>query len=111
MQSRDVLRAMQDDAGIELAELRVDGGASANDLLMQMQADVLGVPVVRPKNVETTVLGAAYLAGLGQGVWSSKEDVRESWEIDRRFEPAITASERASRVDAWLEAVGRTRSR
>lgn len=110
MQSRDVLQAMQDDAGIELAELRVDGGASADDLLMQIQADVLGVPVVRPKNVETTVLGAAYLAGLGRGVWSGREDVRESWEVDRRFEPAITESERSSRVEAWLEAVGRTRS-
>jgi glycerol kinase len=111
MQSRDVLQAMQDDAGIELAELRVDGGASANDLLMQIQADVLGVPVVRPKNVETTVLGAAYLAGLGRGVWSGRDDVRDSWDVDRRFEPAISDAERMSRVDAWAEAVGRTRSR
>jgi glycerol kinase len=111
MQSRDVLQAMQDDAGIELAELRVDGGASANDLLMQIQADVLGVPVVRPKNVETTVLGAAYLAGLGRGVWSGRDDVRDNWDVDRRFEPAISDAERMSRVDAWAEAVGRTRSR
>jgi glycerol kinase len=111
MQSRDVLQAMQDDAGIELAELRVDGGASANDLLMQMQADVLGVPVVRPKNVETTVLGAAYLAGLGCGIWSGREDVRDSWEIDRRFEPAISASEREARVSAWLDGIERARSR
>ncbi|HVL26336.1 MAG TPA: glycerol kinase GlpK, partial [Thermomicrobiales bacterium] len=85
MQSRDVLQAMQADAGIELAELRVDGGAAQNDLLMQIQADLLGVPVVRPKNVETTVLGAAYLAGIGCGLWPSRDDVRASWEIDRRF--------------------------
>jgi glycerol kinase len=111
MQSRDVLKAMQDDAGIELAELRVDGGASANNLLMQVQADVLGVPVVRPRNVETTVLGAAYLAGLGHGVWAGRDDVRESWEVDRRFEPSITESRRAELVAAWEDAVDRTRSR
>ncbi len=111
MQSRDVLNAMQDDAGIELAELRVDGGASANDLLMQIQADVLGVPVVRPKNVETTVLGAAYLAGIATDVWSGREDVRESWNVDKRFEPRIPESERETRVAAWLDAVDRARSR
>lgn len=111
MQSRDVLEAMQDDAGVELAELRVDGGASANDLLMQIQADVLGVPVVRPKNVETTVLGAAYLAGIASGVWAGREDVRESWEVDKRFEPSISESERESRVASWLEAVERAKTR
>jgi glycerol kinase len=110
MQSRDVLQAMQDDAGISLAELRVDGGAAANDLLMQIQADVLGVPVVRPKNVETTVLGAAYLAGIGCGIWEGREDVRDSWEVDKRFEPAITDAERQSRVDAWADAVSRAKS-
>lgn len=110
MQSRDVLKAMEADADIALSELRVDGGASANDLLMQMQADVLGVPVVRPRNVETTVLGAAYLAGIGAGIWEGREDVRESWEIDRRFEPRITESERQQRVDSWNDAVGRARS-
>jgi len=111
MQSRDVLHAMQDDAGIELAELRVDGGAAANDLLMQIQADVLGVPVVRPKNVETTVLGAAYLAGVGCGVWAGRDDVRQSWEVDRRFEPAITDSDREARVADWHEAVARASTR
>lgn len=111
MQSRDVLHAMQDDSGIELADLRVDGGASANDLLMQIQADVLGVPVVRPKNVETTVLGAAYLAGIATGVWAGREDVRESWEIDRRFEPRISESEREVRVASWLDAVDRAKTR
>ncbi len=110
MQSRDVLQAMQDDAGISLAELRVDGGAAANDLLMQIQADVLGVPVVRPKNVETTVLGAAYLAGIGCGLWDGREDVRDSWEVDKRFEPAITDAERQARVDAGADAVGRAKS-
>jgi glycerol kinase len=111
MQSRDVLTAMESDAGIELAELRVDGGAAQNDLLMQMQADLLGVSVVRPKNVETTVLGAAYLAGMGVGIWSDREDVRASWEIDRRFEPAITDSDRERRVALWNDAIGRAKSR
>jgi glycerol kinase len=108
-QSRDVLDAMQNDSGIELAELRVDGGASRNDLLMQIQADVLGVPVVRPQHVETTVLGAAYLAGLGVGLWSHQDDVRESWAVDRRFEPAWNEDERASRYAAWQDAVSRCR--
>jgi len=110
MQSRDVLKAMESDSGITLAELRVDGGASQNDLLMQMQADILGVPVVRPKNVETTVLGAGYLAGIGAGVWSDREEVRAAWQVDRRFEPAITESARQSRIDVWNDAVGRARS-
>ena len=109
-QTRDVIYAMQADSGIELAELRVDGGAAANDLLMQIQADVLGVPVVRPKNVETTVLGAAYLSGLASGVWRSREDVRRSREVDRRFEPAWSEDERESRYAEWQDAVGRTRS-
>jgi glycerol kinase len=78
---------------------------------MQMQADLLGVPVVRPKNVETTVLGAAYLAGMGVGIWSDREDVRASWEIDRRFEPAITDSDRERRVALWNDAIGRAKSR
>nr|MBA3275864.1 glycerol kinase GlpK [Chloroflexia bacterium] len=107
-QSRDVLDAMQADSGITLAELRVDGGASRNDLLMQIQADVLGVPVVRPANVETTVLGAAYLAGLAVGVWTDQEDVRESWAVDRRFESVWSADERESRYAAWTAAVNRT---
>ncbi len=109
-QSRDVLDAMRDDAGIALAELRVDGGASKNDLLMQIQADVLGVPVVRPQHVETTVLGAAYLAGLGVGLWSSPDDVRETWAVDRRFEPQWTDEERAARYAGWQDAVARSRA-
>jgi glycerol kinase len=111
MQSRDVLHAMQDDSSIQLADLRVDGGASANNLLMQIQADVLGVPVVRPKNVETTVLGAAYLAGIATDVWAGREDVRESWVVDRRFEPQISDAEREDRVARWLDAVDRAKTR
>lgn len=109
-QSCDVLNAMQADSGITLAELRVDGGASRNDLLMQIQANVLGVPVVRPANVETTVFGAAYLAGLAVGVWADREDVRESWAVDKRFEPAWSAHERETRYAGWKDAVGRTLS-
>jgi glycerol kinase len=110
-QSRDVLDAMQADSGIMLGELRVDGGAAANDLLMQIQADVLGVPVVRPKNVETTVLGAGYLAGIAVGVWEDRQDVRASWEVDRRFEPTWSEDQRTSRYAAWKEAVSRSLSR
>jgi glycerol kinase len=89
LQSADVLDAMQRDASVKLAELRVDGGAAANDLLMQVQADVLGVPVVRPRVLETTALGAAYLAGLATGYWKGDDDVRANWQVDRRFEPAL----------------------
>jgi glycerol kinase len=106
-QSRDVLSAMQADSGIGLAELKVDGGASRNDLLMQIQANVLGVPVVRPKHVETTVLGAAYLAGLGVGLWTDPNEVRETWEVDRRFEPEWSEDERATRQAGWADAVRR----
>ncbi len=104
-QSRDVLDAMQADAGIALTELKVDGGASRNDLLMQIQADVLGVPVVRPEYVETTVLGAAYLAGMAVGVWSDREAVRDSWRMGRRFEPSWSADERDLRYAGWQRAV------
>jgi glycerol kinase len=110
-QSRDVVEAMQADSGITLGELRVDGGAVANDLLVQIQADVLGVPVVRPKNVETTALGAAYLAGLAVGVWESRDDIRTHWQEDRRFEPRWSADERESRYAGWKDAVGRALSR
>jgi len=109
-QTRDVIDAMAADSGIALGELRVDGGAAANDLLMQIQANVLGVPVVRPKNVETTVLGAAYLSGLASGVWNDRDDVRESWEVDRRFEPAWSADEREAHYRRWKDAVARSLS-
>lgn len=109
-QTRDVIDAMAADSGIALGELRVDGGAAANDLLMQIQANVLGVPVVRPKNVETTVLGAAYLSGLASGVWNDRDDVRESWEVDRRFEPAWSDDEREAHYRRWKDAVARSLS-
>jgi len=109
-QSRDVLDAMRADSGITLAELKVDGGASRNDLLMQIQADVLGVPLVRSKQVETTVLGAAYLAGLAVGVWADREDVRDSWLVDRTFEPTWSEDERESRYEGWQAAVRRALS-
>lgn len=109
LQSADVLEAMQTDAGIALAELRVDGGAAANDLLMQLQADLLGVPVVRPHVLETTALGAAYLAGLGAGVWPSPTVIADNWRGAARFEPRISVDERASRLAQWRRAVERAR--
>jgi glycerol kinase len=108
-QSAEVLDAMQKDAGITLSELRVDGGAAANDLLMQFQADVLGVPVVRPQVLETTALGAAYLAGLAVGYWKSDADVIANWRVDRRFEPSMSR-ERAGELRAgWEKAVERAK--
>ncbi len=92
---------MEADAGLALAELRVDGGATANNLLMQFQADLLGVPVVRPKVQETTALGAAYLAGLAVGYWKNTDDIRANWQIDRRFEPAMSTRPRG-RADRRL---------
>jgi glycerol kinase len=108
-QSADVLDAMQKDAGITLSELRVDGGATANDLLMQFQADVLGVPVVRPQILETTALGAAYLAGLAVGYWKSDADVTANWRVDRRFEPAMARERVAEMRRGWEKAVERAK--
>jgi glycerol kinase len=107
LQITDILSAMAGDAGRPLAELRVDGGAARNDLLMQFQADVLGVACVRPTNLETTAMGAAYLAGLGVGFWSSPDAVRAAWAEDRRFEPAFAADDRAARLAAWSAAVAK----
>ena len=104
-QTADILRAMDADSGIALAALNVDGGASANDLLMQMQADVMGAPVQRPRCVESTATGAAYLAGLAVGYWVSKEDVLRNRAIDRVFLPQITPEERAQRLKGWSRAV------
>lgn len=104
-QVNDVLQAMKADSGINLAALKVDGGASANNLLMQMQADISGAPVNRPMCVETTAMGAAYLAGLAVGYWASKEDVIKNWAIDRTFNPEITEEERAARCKGWNKAV------
>ena len=108
-QSAEVLAAMQKDAQQPLLELRVDGGATANDLLMQFQADLLGVPVVRPKVTETTALGAAYLAGLSVGFWDSTDEVATRWKVDRRFEPVMTREEAAGRLGQWSRAVERSR--
>ncbi|MGE5526538.1 MAG: FGGY family carbohydrate kinase, partial [Rhodospirillaceae bacterium] len=110
-QSAEVLRAMQQDARLTLRELRVDGGAAANSLLMQFQADLLGVPVVRPRVLETTALGAAYLAGLGTGVWNSMRDIAALWRSGRRFEPRMKRSVAEDRMSEWTEAVDRARSR
>ena len=109
-QSAELLEAMQKDAGEKLIELRVDGGAAANDLLMQFQADLLGVPVLRPKVLETTALGAAYLAGLTVDLWKSREEVAAHWKLERRFEPSMSSSQRDSLMARWREAVGRSRN-
>ena len=108
-QTRDVLQAMQADSGIALAGLRVDGGASRNNLLMQIQADILDVPVVRPCVTETTALGAAYLAGLAVRYWSSQDEIADLWRADREFMPAIAASRREGMYEGWLRAVERSR--
>jgi glycerol kinase len=108
-QSADVLDAMQKDASLALSELRVDGGAAANDLLMQFQADVLGVPVVRPQVLETTALGAAYLAGLAVGYWQGDGDVIANWRVDRRFEPAMPRERVAELRAGWEKAVARAK--
>ena len=104
-QTRDVLSAMEADSGIKLAELKVDGGAVANNMLMQFQADILGVPVDRPQVIETTALGAAYLAGLATGVWSSREELKQCWKLDNRFEPAMAKDEADQLYKGWSKAV------
>jgi glycerol kinase len=108
-QSAELLEAMQKDSGEKLSELRVDGGAAGNDLLMQFQADLLGVPVVRPKVLETTALGAAYLAGLTVDLWKSREELAAHWQVERRFEPRMSSSERETRMSRWREAISRSR--
>jgi glycerol kinase len=108
-QSAEVLHAMQKDATMRLKELRVDGGAAANDMLMQFQADILGVPVVRPKVLETTALGAAYLAGLATGVWKDTAEIGRQWAAGRRFEPAMKRAEAAERMAGWTRALKRSK--
>ena len=104
-QTHDVLRAMEADSGIRLTALKVDGGASANNYLMQTQADIIDAPVQRPKCVETTAMGAAYLAGLAVGYWKDKADVRKNWAIERTFTPDISEEQRAKRLHGWNKAV------
>ena len=101
----DVLQAMRADSGIELSALKVDGGASANNLLMQTQADVMGIPVKRPSSVETTAMGAAYLAGLAVGYWKDKKEIQQNWVIDRIFKTEIAEEEKQERLNGWHAAV------
>jgi len=108
-QSREVLEAMEADTGLKLSALKVDGGAVANNLLMQMQADILGVRVIRPTVRETTALGAAYMAGLATGVWQSTDDLCANWGVDRIFEPTWSEEQRAAGYKGWQKAVERAR--
>lgn len=104
-QTNDVLKAMEDDSGITLSSLKVDGGACANDFLMQFQSDIINVPIKRPEFIETTALGAAYLAGLATGFWKNKEDVIENWQISRTFKPNMEEINRQSLLAGWENAV------
>ena len=106
-QTSDVLTCMHNDSGIKLSELRVDGGAARNDFLMQFQADILGIPVVRPANTETTAAGAAYLAGLAVDFWSDVEELSEMWQRETTFEPKMENKERKRLLEGWTRAVGR----
>ncbi|MHB8577134.1 MAG: FGGY family carbohydrate kinase, partial [Dehalococcoidia bacterium] len=107
-QTREVLDLFDRESGLVAAELRVDGGAAANDLLMQTQADLLGRPVVRPKITETTAMGAAYLAGITAGVWSGEPETAALWSVDRSFAPRISDAERDERYNQWQRAVQRS---
>jgi glycerol kinase len=107
-QTREVMDAMEADSGVTLNELKVDGGMVANDLLMQFQADILGVPVIRPQVAETTALGAAYAAGMAVGFWESEQSVRDNWAEDKRWEPNMDAEKRDEYYKYWKRAVTRT---
>jgi glycerol kinase len=106
-QSRDVIEAMQSDCGTPLPDLRVDGGMTRNDFLLQLQADLLGIPVHRPAVTETTALGAAYLAGLAAGVWKGCDEIAANWRVERTFEPGMSVDERESLYTGWKRAVAR----
>jgi len=106
-QTRDLIDAVQQDLGIQLEELRVDGGATANNFLMQFQADILGIPVDRPANIETTALGAGFLAGLGCGFWSAWDEIADNRKTERRFEPSMHDDRRDELFKGWKDAVGR----
>jgi glycerol kinase len=108
-QTRDVMEAMQQDAGLPVPEMRVDGGAAANNLLLQLQADILGIPLVRARGVETTARGAAYLAGLATGVWGGPADIATQWHEEARFIPDMSAEQREERYAGWRRAVGRAK--
>jgi glycerol kinase len=107
-QTMDVLKAMEADAGISIRELRVDGGATANDLLMQFQSDMLNTKVVRPSITETTALGAAYLAGLAVGYWKDIDEIAELWQINKEFQPLMSEAQRNHLTRGWNRAVSAT---
>lgn len=107
-QSRDVIEAMQSDSGINVKEIKVDGGATRDNFLMQFQADILGIPVARPKIIETTALGAAYLAGLAVGLWKDKKEIVKRWKLDQKFVPIMNKERRDILYKGWLKAVKRT---
>jgi glycerol kinase len=107
-QTREVLDAMNKDSGVDLTALKVDGGMVFNETLMQFQADILGVPVIRPTVAETTALGAAYAAGLAVGFWKNTDELRENWGVDKTWEPKMDAATRAKLYKGWLKAVQRT---
>ena len=109
-QIADIISAMESDSGVPLKELRVDGGASRNNLLMQIQADLLGCPVTRPANPETTVLGATYLAGLAVGYWPDEKTIAKQWAVDRRFIPEMDAGDRRLKQAGWTRALERARN-
>jgi glycerol kinase len=108
-QVADILDVMRQDSGVAMHELRADGGACANNLLMQFQADILQVPVVRPKVIESTALGAAYLAGLATGVWKNRDELQRAWQVDRTFEPRMSTDQVAYRRSRWAEALRRAK--
>ena len=108
-QTREVIDAMTRDSGVEIRELRTDGGMVVNELLMQFQSDILGVPVVRPKVIETTALGAAYAAGLATGYWQSTQDITDNWGVDKRWQPGMAEDRRAALYAKWNKAVARSR--
>ena len=105
----DVLSAIERDADMHLSMLRADGGAAANNLLMQMQADLLGIPVARPKVTETTALGAAYLAGLATGLWSGISEIEKRWQLDRCFEPTWRDEDRLRKINRWHQAIEKSK--
>jgi len=108
-QTKDVLKAMEEDSGIKLNGLKVDGGAAANNFLMEFQADILGESVKRPTVLETTALGAAYLAGLAVGFWENKNEIKQKWVLDKEFTPNMSKEERDKKYAGWLKAVERTK--
>jgi len=107
-QSRDLINAMIEDSGIEMNSLKVDGGAVKNNFLMEFQSNILGTEVLRPEVIETTALGAAYLAGLAVGFWKDKSEIADSWKVEKKFEPTMTSHERVKLYKGWKKAVTRS---